>query len=263
MCPDERAALKQCSFVFAEKRNIVFVVPENLDCSVYLEVIPTAEVKRFDDSYFTGISSYSRLLLTPDFYHCFEEYTYMLIYQLDGWVFRDELDEWCGKEYEYIGAPFFLQDGKKRLPVVGNGGVSLRNIAAMLRVLSAPEKKMFPNKLLWRFFRNYIAQCRYLCCLGPLLKMTGFLSNTRGHFLDSVRRSGLNQEDVVFYFLSREFTADGLLMAPLEEAVLFSLDAAPRLFFREVPAFCHAWRKNDPEFWTKYIKVTENEKSTN
>ena len=263
MSPDERAALEQCAAVFAEKRDIVFIVPESLDCSVYLKVIPSAAVKCFDDSYFTGISSYSRLLLTPDFYHCFEEYTHMLIYQLDGWVFRDELDEWCGKEYEYIGAPFFLQDGKKRLPVAGNGGVSLRNIAAMLRVLSSPEKKMFPRKLLWRFCRNYVAGYRYLRCLGPLLKMTGLLSNTRGHFLDSVRRSGLNQEDVVFYFLSREFTADGLLMAPLEEAVLFSLDAAPRLFFREVPAFCHAWRKNDPEFWTKYIKVTENEKSTN
>ena len=262
MCPDERAALKQCSFVFAEKRDIVFVVPENLDCSVYLEVIPTAEVKRFDDSYFADVSGYSCLLLMPDFYRCFGGYTHMLIYQLDGWVFRDELDEWCGKEYEYIGAPFYLQNGVKQLAVVGNGGVSLRNIAAMLRVLTAPEKKMFPNKLLWRFFRNYIAQCRYLCCLGPLLKIIGLLPNTRGRFLDSVRCSKLNQEDVVFYFLSREFTADGLLMAQLEDAALFSLDSTPEIFFRKLPAFCHAWRKNNPEFWKKYIEIAKNEKST-
>ena len=166
MSPDERAALEQCAAVFAEKRDIVFIVPESLDCSVYLKVIPSAAVKCFDDSYFTGISSYSRLLLTPDFYHCFEEYTHMLIYQLDGWVFRDELDEWCGKEYEYIGAPFFLQDGKKRLPVAGNGGVSLRNIAAMLRVLSSPEKKDVSAE-------TALAVLPQLRCRIPLFALSG------------------------------------------------------------------------------------------
>ena len=178
----------------------------------------------------------------------------MLIYQLDGWVFRDELDEWISKGYEYLGAPFFVQDGKKQIPVVGNGGVSLRKIDAILRVLNGTEQKMFPNKLLWRFFRNYTVGHRYIRSLIPLLKMVNILPNSRGKYLESVRRDALNQEDVVFYYFSREFTSDGLLMPGLDEAARFSLDAAPRKFFVDLPFCCHAWRKNDFEFWKKYIE---------
>ena len=253
MKPEEVCSLRQCIRIFGGRRKIVLFVPESLDCSSYLEIAPEVEVQRFPDSFFTSISSYSRLLLTPDFYLRFKEYDYMLIYQLDGWVFRDELDLWCAKDYEYIGGPFFIQDGKKKIPVVGNGGVSLRKIKSVLRVLNGTKQKMFPNKLLWRFFRNYTVGHRYIHSLIPLLKMVNILPNSRGKYLESVRRGTLNQEDVVFYYLSREFVPDGLLMPGWEEASRFSLDAAPRKFFVDLPFCCHAWRKNDFEFWKKYI----------
>lgn len=253
MTDTEKYVLQQCVRVLGKQREIVLFVPESLDCQAYLAVAPEARIERFDDAFFDSVASYSNLLLMPDFYCRFSEYDYMLLFQLDGWVFRDELDLWCAKGYEYIGGPFYQDDGRDKIPVVGNGGVSLRRIEAMIRVLSAPEKRMFPAKMLLRFSRNYWAQKRYLRSLIPLLRLAGVLPNSRGRYLDSVRNGALNLEDVVFYFLSREFTPDGLLMPSLKEAALFSIDGYPSRFFSALPCFCHAWMKNEPEFWKRYI----------
>ena len=253
MKPEEECSLRQCARIYSGKRDIAFVIPESLDCSAYTAIIPDAVIRRFPDSFFTSVSGYNHLLLTPGFYECFDSYDYMFVYQLDGWVFKDELDFWCLKGYDYVGGPFFMKDGFADFPVVGNGGVSLRKIKAMLRVLNGTEQKMFPNKLLWRFVRNYFAERKYFCCLRPLLKMIGLLPNLRGNYLARIRREKFNSEDVVFYYLSKEFTSDGLNMPGLDEAVRFSLDAAPREFFAELPFCCHAWLRNDFEFWKKYI----------
>ena len=138
---EEKASLLQCSKVFGSKYDIVFCIPEDLDCSTYLDIVPHAQVKRFDNKFFSSVSTYSWLLLTPDFYLRFYEYEYMLIYQLDAWVFRDELEEWCKKGYDYIGAPFVLKSGDVESVIVGNGGFSLRRISAVLRVLQNPKKE--------------------------------------------------------------------------------------------------------------------------
>lgn len=116
----------------------------------------------FDDAYFTGVEGYNRLMLSPMFYSAFrQEFKVMLIYQLDAFVFRDELLYWSNTGYDYIGAPWphevappdlvkkiklkwrnYLavkrnkMDEENGIPHryqiegnVGNGGFSLRNIA--------------------------------------------------------------------------------------------------------------------------------------
>src|SRR5258708_1605717 len=52
------------------------------------------KVKTFDVGNFTSVKSYSRLLLTPEFYQAFKTYEYILIYQLDALVFSDQLAFW-------------------------------------------------------------------------------------------------------------------------------------------------------------------------
>ncbi len=66
----------------------------------------------------------------------FSMYQYMLIYQTDSYLFKDEIEEWCNKGYDYIGAPIISglkiweQDNVNDwTPKVGNGGLSLRRIA--------------------------------------------------------------------------------------------------------------------------------------
>lgn len=88
----------------------------------------------------------------------------MLIYQLDAYLFKDELSYWCDQNYSYVGAPFlhrtllsfFLTSLNKRFREiglsfqilfspkfqwagVGNGGLSLRNIADCLSVLGSKK----------------------------------------------------------------------------------------------------------------------------
>lgn len=63
-------------------------------------------VKCFERHFFTSVEGYNKLCYNIDFYSAFRNYDYMLIYQLDAWVFRNELQMWCEKGYDYIGSPF-------------------------------------------------------------------------------------------------------------------------------------------------------------
>ena len=64
-------------------------------------------IKTFSEEYFKDKGGYSRLLLTPSFYQSFSKHDYLLIYQDDAFVFKDDLSAWCNKDYDYIGAPWF------------------------------------------------------------------------------------------------------------------------------------------------------------
>jgi len=44
-------------------------------------------------------------MMSPAFYDAFKAFDYILIYQLDAFVFRDELEYFCSLGYDYIGAP--------------------------------------------------------------------------------------------------------------------------------------------------------------
>lgn len=46
-------------------------------------------------------------MLEADFYRRFGKYKYMLIYQLDAFVFSDKLLDFCEMGYDYIGAPVY------------------------------------------------------------------------------------------------------------------------------------------------------------
>ncbi|MBO6293059.1 MAG: hypothetical protein J6N51_12530 [Selenomonas sp.] len=120
---------------------IVFVLPEGL-------ALPEAvrqghPVMEFSGEFFTSVAAYSRLLLSQQFYARFRDFEYMLIYQLDAFVFVDLLQEFCSLGYDYIGGPWQLQNslqqvrpGKYKIYHVGNGGFSLRRIEACCRLLA-------------------------------------------------------------------------------------------------------------------------------
>ena len=94
----------------------------------------------FPDACFESIAAYSRLLLDKEFYERFSDYEYMLLYQMDAFVFSDRLHEFCQLGYDYIGAPVHRIYGwPYNLSTVGNGGFSLRKISSCIDVL---EKKM-------------------------------------------------------------------------------------------------------------------------
>ena len=77
------------------------------------------------------MNRYNKLKKSKFFYRLFSEYDFILTYELDSYVFRNELRTWVAKEYDYIGAPwppFYVnRENKKDLVRVGNGGFSMRS----------------------------------------------------------------------------------------------------------------------------------------
>lgn len=143
--PDEleRLSLKQLDKVINNDHDIVFVRPKNgIDIKSYFDLITKTEVTSiaFDDKYFKNTMTYSQLCLSYEFYKCFERYNYMMIYQTDCWIFKNEIDKFCDMGYDYIGPPIYskysfwpsFKIGSR--PMVGNGGLSLRKISKMLQI---------------------------------------------------------------------------------------------------------------------------------
>ena len=75
--------------------------------------------------------TYSILLKQPQFYENFLNFSHVLIYQTDALTLKKIPDLYF--EYDYIGAPWTLCNQCARYPA-GNGGYSLRNVKAMIKV---------------------------------------------------------------------------------------------------------------------------------
>ena len=152
---DRMTLLEKISFCQANavlhRYPIMFIAPEYMksckECNQY-------RTEFFGDDFFVNTESYSRLLLSEEFYERFSGFSYMLIYQLDAFVFSDRLQEFCDMGYDYIGAPWprwmnytgsRYAAGKEYRPLicrgrVGNGGFSLRRISAMISATKARDK---------------------------------------------------------------------------------------------------------------------------
>lgn len=100
------------------------------------------EVIYFPDRFFADINGYNSLLMSLDFYTRFDCYEYVLIAQTDVLVLADRLEQWCDRNYSYVGAPWLRGMTRPRRPLsllgVGNGGFSLRKVADYLMILSTP-----------------------------------------------------------------------------------------------------------------------------
>lgn len=142
----ERISLQQCERILKGYRK-VFVMPESLVAD-FGDGYRDYEVERFPDVYFSSTASYSELCLTEAFYERFLKYNYMLLYQLDSFVFYDRLKYFCELGYDYIGAPMFYGGVWEAMNMhVGNGGFSLRNIKRILKVLQEQKEILCHSKM--------------------------------------------------------------------------------------------------------------------
>jgi len=138
---------------------VYLVCPKGLDTSAYEKIYNVGDKEidlkkvEFDPDYFKSTATYSQLCISYDFYKAFDEYEYMLIYQLDCYLFKDEIKQWCNKGFDYIGGPIIstecgwdtvkkAKNGKEKWrPLVGNGGLSLRKIETFLEITN-PEGEL-------------------------------------------------------------------------------------------------------------------------
>ena len=113
------------------------VLPKGLDEDTPM-LGPEIKISTFADWYFKNIEGYNSLLLSLEFYEKFSNFDFILLVQLDALVLKNDLEKWCAKGWDYIGAPwtgFLTAEGAKPLYGVGNGGFSLRKTRAALKVL--------------------------------------------------------------------------------------------------------------------------------
>jgi hypothetical protein len=218
-------------------------------------------IKRFRDEFFHSTATYSALLISREFYEAFRHYEYMLVYQLDSLVFSDKLLDWCAKDFDYIGAPWFSEAGADFVEEsgVGNGGLSLRRIASFLKVLERPGADEEMEK-----YRDALDAAlpwyRQLLRLPYKVRKRLSLSVARGQ--DILNERGqvpagerLN-EDCFWSFKARDYYPE-FKIAPVREALSFAFEMAPRRCFelngKRLPFGCHAWSKYDREFWEPFL----------
>lgn len=246
----EEKSLKQCVKILS-KYQFIFVSPHGLDMREINTIMGQKEysVELFKNEYFASIESYSRLMMSKDFYRRFyKKYEYILIYQLDCFVFYDQLTEWCHRGYDYVGAPWFIdcEEHKSQgdLWICGNGGFSLRKISYFIKVLSWP----FPFK--WNV--TLIARRFYFKLLLSFFRGTG---NVTLYELDSSIVG--NQEDLFFSYYTRN-TPVAPNIPPAEVAMSFAFEKSPSYLYelnnKKLPFGCHAFHKWEYDsFWKKFI----------
>lgn len=132
------------------KYPIIIVKPESLNINDILAQNPGITTQSFDNKYFETIAGYNQLLTSLHFYETFFEYEFILIYQLDALVFGDELEAWCVKGFDYVGAPKVPTSNTVfafKKPLL-NGGLSLRKVKSCHRLVK------FYNKFLGQWPGN-------------------------------------------------------------------------------------------------------------
>lgn len=124
-----------------DKYDFYYICPSALTLEYQSDKI---KIMRFPDEWFGSLRSYSALMLQRELYEKFSGYEYILVYQLDSFVFSDELSEFCELGYDYIGAPWLhgvlhYVNKDNLLQRIGNGGLSLRRVSAFIHWLKTTD----------------------------------------------------------------------------------------------------------------------------
>lgn len=136
----EKCSLQQCLKVLG-KYPVFFIMPDDLKLENDL-ICEKVQYVKVPKQWMDSIESYNKMLCRIEFYERFIEFEYLLVYQLDAFVFQDRLQEFCEAGYDYYGAPWLcgFWNGRERL-YVGNGGFSLRRTQAVMKLLETEVYK--------------------------------------------------------------------------------------------------------------------------
>lgn len=269
--PDEFEiiSLMQCLKVL-HRYKICVVTYDSLDVSYYKNELQKSGVdftfEYFEKDYFNDIAGYNRLLLSLSFYKRFAPYEYMLIYQLDAYVFRDELEEWCANGYDIIGAPL-IEDkyGEENKYFLNhfNGGFSLRNIKYCIRLLSYKGPLLKPN-IIYKIVKNEFKAKPLVGLIYFVLRSLGRQNN-----VDFLKRKTPINEDLLLTlglfvsWIDSDVRKNEAWIYPKlptnEEAAKFAFERYPSYLFglnnNKLPMGCHAWEKYEYEtFWKNNLQ---------
>lgn len=207
---NEEISLQQCLKIL-NKYDIYVIHPEG----VHVDFGDKIKCIKVNNKYMASRRSYSDYVLSLEFYDIFASYDYMLLYQLDAFVFEDRLMEFCELKYDYIGAPWIYGMEchvlGKQLLYVGNGGFSLRKIEA---------------------FRQWI----------------------QSHSCDVANEKMFLLEDQVIASYGSRYLNIAPVETALKFAFDLNPIECYERNGKKIPFGCHAWYKFDKEFLKKQIE---------
>lgn len=254
----EKIALQQCFNIFKDY-NICFVTYVELNIDEYIGLYQKIGnnkllIKTFHKSYFDSTNAYSKLLVSKMFYQKFKQFEYMLIYQTDCFVFKNELDFWIDKGYDYIGAPWFVgyeNATNSSFAGVGNGGFSLRKIDSFIKVLNSFSYITEPKTLLQNFILGLNLWKLPKRFYNLIINLT--IKNNTFYLFNNYS----NNEDL-FWSIIVKNNFDWFRIPTENEALKFCFEVNPAYLFNlnnnNLPFGCHAWHKFDFQFWKHHIE---------
>lgn len=242
---NEKRAIKQ-AIDMTPGIDKVFIMPNSFIIDESFTDFEDILIERFEDYFFADILGYNRLMLNVNFYKRFNNYRYMLIHQTDAFLFSPDLQDWCDKNYDYIGAPWLCPDRIKKAKLykiilsicpwiyspfkqrlvkrynnVGNGGLSLRKIETFIKILESFKME----KVLNTYFEKMVSDTFY-------------------------------NEDIFWSFEGRRLYKK-FRKPDWREAMHFAVEFEPSFAFNQMnkrlPFGCHAIFVHEPEFWKEYI----------
>jgi len=246
----EEISLLQCFKVLGDY-PIRLVCPEGTNLDRFKELVPNIEVDPVPANWMSSILEYNRMKVSPALYRRYQQYDYMLTYELDAFVFRDELSQWCDTGYDYIGAPWITFDdsNQPQLGEVGNSGFSLRNIQTALNVMDSFGWVKSP----WLSARRSWSRGDRLQSLGKLIAMTSLWNNTHR----SLSNFFFGHEDA--FWSNVGYRRPYFKMPESNDALKFSFEVEPQYLYglndQALPFGCHAWQKYQLGFWKPHVEA--------
>jgi len=251
----ELISFQQC-FAILKKHSIYVIAPRGLDLSAYKNVVPHFDVKYVDKCWLASKLDYNKFKLSQYFYSLFEEYTYLLTYELDAFIFNDDLDYWCQKDYDYIGAPWFDEYDTVlgNILTVGNSGFSLRKIPAIQYGI----KHIYyvdPTRFTSIRKQKYLKKSKHFI-FSNLNRVAAIKSMFYKENASIQKASFLYEDRVISQVMTRGLKKFNL--APVDEAISFSFEMNPQMLYKmngdKLPMGCHAWWLYDLDFWKPFIE---------
>jgi hypothetical protein len=237
----EKIAISQCQNVLGAY-PIIAIKPQSLALPVGIPPGMLLETIDFDDKYFKDIAGYNALMLSADFYKTFLEYEYILVYQLDAFVFKDDLPYWCSQGYDYIGAPWLREhaypDAIKALKSKAQYYLHTRY---NIKKNGVPTFLQFENKVGNGGFSLRRIKPFYDLCIKMRAEIDSYLSHTAHEY----------NEDM-FWSIEVNRKKKILNIPSYKTGLKFSIENFPNRALElnndQLPFGCHAWDKN-PDFW--------------
>lgn len=243
----EQIALRQCEYILGNHIKIA-VKPHQLLLPAHSDVIKISEVISFDNYYFENIDGYNRLMLSAEFYSKFQAFEYILIYQLDAFVFKDSLLDWCSRKLDYVGAPWIRPVGHTDLIKAVKSKIQYAiHTRFDIKKNGVPSEKQFENKVGNGGFSLRRVERFHDLTINMQDKINFYLQQKGTH----------EYNEDAFWSIEVNRKKKVLNIAPLKDGLKFAFESSPeralKLNHDQLPFGCHAWNLHT-DFWRPIFK---------